>query len=162
MKRVVIVLGLSLIAAVAVAAVYREGKTVMDKDCKVEVVKMKWGLKDEGTDRLLGTARLYVEDSQAYDEVVLVFDTFDKTSEKLDTLDVSFTLKRYGYKRGRGYIEGEFCVDFAHPEGAQRITLSNVKLARAPVTYKMKFNISGSLSRTRFKLPEPKVMPGTS
>lgn len=147
------------LATVASAAVYKEGKTVMDKDCRFEIVKMKWGLKDKETDRLLGTARLYVDESQAYEQVVLTFDVYDMKAEKIDTLDVEFTLREYGYKRGRSYLQGEFCVDFGHPEDANRLTLKNAKFSGDAVTYRTKFNISGSLNRTRFQLRKPKVTP---
>jgi hypothetical protein len=154
---VLCLISMATLATVAPAAVYREGKAVMERDCKVAIVKMKWGKKGESTDRIIGTARLYVAEADLSNYVTLTFDAFNNKAEKVKSFDVQFNLLKYGYRMMRAYAEGEFCVDFAHPEGAITLTLVNVKYESAPVTYKTLFNISGKLQQTSFRLPEPKV-----
>ena len=68
-----------LCAICAHGASYLEGKPVLNKTYKVDIVKMDWGSKDKGTDRILGTVRLYVSDpSEAYQPITLTFDVYGK------------------------------------------------------------------------------------
>lgn len=171
---------LTLILATSVyGAVYKEGKTVMDKDYKVDIVKMQWGIKDKETDRLIGKARLYGLTYDAYSDITLTFDVYGRGSvsndsakvkqtgmaspkaEKIDTFECTFNFRKYGYKKAKEYVEGDFCVDFAKFGDAGRLELSNIKVTRVPVTYCTKFNITSSLIKSNFQIPEPKAVPQT-
>lgn len=170
-----------LCAICAHGASYLEGKPVLNKTYKVDIVKMDWGSKDKGTDRILGTVRLYVSDpSEAYQPITLTFDVYGKkmatnaaaaktvggqptgeagvlTAEKIDTVEFTFDFHRYGYKLMRTYVEGDFCADFSGNPDACRLFLANVKVAGQPVTYQTSFNVSASLLKTSFTLAEPKA-----
>jgi hypothetical protein len=158
------VLGLILLGSlVASAAVYKEGKKVFNTASELIIVKMKWGLRDKESDRLIGEIKLS-EKLHVPCTVTLVFDVFSKKivdgePEKLDTINVEFQFGYYGYFQRRGFFEGEFCVDFTPPEGANRITLVNTLYEGRSAIYQTDFNINNSLIRTSFKLPEPKIKP---
>ncbi len=175
-----------LFATCASGAAYKEGKTVLEKEYKVDIVKMCWGSKEKETDRVLGTARLYISTpDEAYAPITLTFDVYSKKAvtnavpsanaegkapgvpaaqrtEKLGTIDVAFDFRKYGYKNMKTYVEGEFCVDLPRNPSASRLELSNVRVTSDPVTYKTSFNINSSLQKTSFTLYEPKVIPQTT
>jgi hypothetical protein len=152
-------------------AAFKEGKTVMDSKCTVDITKMTWGIKNGTTDRVIGTASLYVGVEDVYDAVTLVFDVYARKStnsapavagapfskpDKIDTIEVKFDFRSYGYTSKRNYFEGEFCSDFPKRAEAGRLVLANVKLKDESVVYKTTFNISASMIRSLFKLAEPK------
>jgi hypothetical protein len=165
----------------AQGASYLEGKPVLDKTYKVDIVRMDWGSKDKDTDRILGTVHLYVSNpSEALQPITLTFDVYGKKmatnaapaktvagqptgetgvlkAEKLGTVEFTFDFQRYGYKFMRTYVEGDFCADFAGKPDACRLFLVNVKVSGQPVTYQTSFNVSASLLKTAFTLAEPKV-----
>ena len=171
------------LATCAFGAAYKEGKTVLEKNYKVGIIKMNWGSKDKETDRLVGTVRLYITRiDEAYSPTTLTFDVYSRKmvastppqtgpdgkptgysappqAEKIDTIEVAFDFRKYGYRNMRTYVEGDFCVDFARNTEANRLTLCNVKVSGETVTYQTTFNISASLLKTNFTLPEPKVVP---
>ncbi|MFZ4394458.1 MAG: hypothetical protein ACOYOU_02395 [Kiritimatiellia bacterium] len=131
-------------------AAFKEGKTVLSKDYKVDITRMSWGTKDKETDRIMGTARLYVTSSEEYySPISLTFDVFSKNAvsnapvsvaangkpigpavapqaEKIDSFEITIDFRKYGYRVMRVYIEGDFCVDLARNKEANRLTLSNV------------------------------------
>lgn len=167
-----------LLAACAYGVAYKDGKEVMDKTYKVDVLKMQWGTSDRATDRLTGTVRVYLEqDEDPYQGITLVFDVFSRKAstnevretatgqrkspkaEKIDTIEAAFDFHKFGYKRARNYIEGEFCFDFDKKADAARLQLSSVRLKGESVTYVTTFNMNSSLLKTNFKIAEPKVVP---
>ena len=149
-------------SSIVYAGVYKEGKIVSDKKSEVDIMKMKWGKLDDDTDRIIGTIRVYdprVIRSPYSFTFVISFDMFNKQAQPLDSLDTSFTFKTYGYQTRGLYVEGEFCVDLPRNEEAVKASLVNVKIDATPAKYQTKFNISASLMRSSFALPEPKVIP---
>ena len=172
-----------LLSTCAYGAAFKEGKTTLAKDYKVDITRMNWGTKDKETDRILGTVRLYVtRPEEYYSPISLTFDVFSKKAvsnappaaavdgkapataaapqaEKIDSFDITIDFHKYGYRVMRAYIEGEFCVDLARNMEANRLTLSNVKVNGESVTYQTTFNINESLFKTSFALPEPKAVP---
>ena len=167
----------------ASGAAYKEGKTVLDKDYKVDIIRMSWGSKNKDTDRIIGTVRLYItRPEEAYSPITLAFDVFSKNAEtnesssttaaakptgpaaapqaeKLDTIEFTIDFHKYGYRSMRQYVDGEFCVDVPRNAEANRLALSNVKVSGEAVNYQTTFNISSSLFKTSFTMPEPKVVP---
>ncbi|MEI6210857.1 MAG: hypothetical protein WCR06_04455 [bacterium] len=174
---------LGFLVTSAFGAAFKEGKTVLSKDYKVDITRMNWGTKDKETDRIMGTARLYVTSSEEYySPIALTFDVFSKNSvsnalpaatvngkpvgasaapqaEKIDSFEITINFRKYGYRVMRSYIEGDFCVDLARNREANRLTLSNVKVNGEAVTYQTTFNINESLLKTSFTLSEPKAVP---
>lgn len=71
----------TFLASYSLAAVYKEGKIVSDRNCKVEIVKMQWGKYDDELDRLIGKARRYGVTSVNLffeEKIVLTFDVFNR------------------------------------------------------------------------------------
>ena len=172
-----------ILATCVLGAAYKEGKTVFEKNYKVDIIKMTWGSKDKETDRLVGTARLYISgNDEPFSSITLTFDAYSRKvaadtppptvpngepvgtraplqAVKIDTTEVVFDFRQYGYRNMRNYIEGEFCADFPKNSEVNRLTLCNVKVSGAPVTYQTTFNINESLLKTSFTLSEPKAVP---
>jgi len=158
----------SLCAFSGRAAVYKEGKVVKAGKSTTEVGMMRWGNNLLGEDRLVGKVRRFdipkdLSSSEVRRElekdIVLTFDAYDNKKNRLDTIDLKFSMVTYGYKRSsRGYYEGQFCVDFKKIGGAYKISLVNIGVGDISVIYKT-FNISMDLHKTGFKIPEPKVTP---
>ena len=156
----------------AVAGVYKDGKPVSERTCKVAIVKMKWGKSDGADDRLVGTVRRFdlhgrgsssISSSRLKsDAVVFTFDFFDKEGEVIDTKTFEFTLSAYGYRRSSKYYESPFCIDFPRNTDVKRIAVTSVKIktevSTESVTYKTLFNLTASLLRTNFALKEPKAI----
>jgi hypothetical protein len=171
-----------LLVTCASGAAYKEGKMVIGKNYKVDIVKMTWGMKDNATDRIVGTVRLYAtKPEDVFNPIALTFDVFSKKAvakektpapaigtstldnvgpqaEKIDTIDFTFDFHAYGYKFMRLYYEGDFCVEVAKNPEASRMTLCNVKVNGEPVTYQTVFNINATLNKTSFSPSEPKVV----
>lgn len=166
---------LSVLGACCYAVAYKDGKEVMDRKYKADVIKMQWGSADKVNDRLIGSVRVYIEENEdPYPPITLVFDAYARkasTNEatvlpngqrvspkaaRIDTIDAGFDFHKYGYKRSKNYIEGEFCVDFPRNTDAGRLQLSAVKVNGASVTYQTTFNMNSSLLRSNFQIAEPK------
>jgi hypothetical protein len=147
--------------ALVYAGVYKEGKIVSDRKSDIDIVKMKWGKLDDSTDRLIGTVRVFdrrvLLNPYGY-SFSLTFDLSNKKGQPLDSVDTTFTFKSYGYKTKGRYVEGEFCVNIPRNDEAVKAGLVNVKIDASPAKYQTKFNISASLMRSSFALPEPKVL----
>ncbi len=162
-RRILAVATLAVLAGVWVhAGVYKEGKPVSGVKSEIDILTMKWGKLDETNDRIIGTVRVINPRVvlQPYNYTfALTFDFFDKAGQRLDSLDTTFSFKTYGYQTKETYIEGEFCVDLATNAERRRVTLTNVKINSEAAKYQTKFNISASLMRTGFALPEPKLVP---
>ena len=143
---------------------YFEGKVAKGSKDEVQIGMVRWGSNPVGEDRVTGKIRRYdiTESStvreQLAQEIVVTMDVFNPKRELMKSVQLSFDMLKYGYRKKRNHYEAAFCVDFEKIDGARKIKLANVAVAGKSKVYRT-FNISSDIMKTNFKLSEPKVIP---
>lgn len=144
-----------------------EGKMVMTRDVKVEVLKVLWGRAGELSkqDRIMGSVKVFLlAKEELPGPVDLVFNYKDNTNGVITTKTVVATAPNTPDVKGRQQegkraITFEFAADLDPVEGAMKLALSNVKYKGESVVYSVFFNVSGTVMKEKMNLPKPTIEP---